>query len=87
MALESLNWFYVCNDAGEEQEGDRVNFVVGDEGDSATEDSSDMVMVGDERRDSCTSQSSDTLQDFASPLNGRTMDGGLGIMERRRRLR
>lgn len=74
---------------GEGQEGDRVNFVLGDEGDSATEDShsGDMVMVGDERRDSCNSQSSDTVQDFLSPVNGRTMDCHMGIMERRRRLR
>jgi len=70
-------------------DGDRVNFVLGDEGDSAAEDNGDIVMVGGERerRESSTSQSSDTLQDFISPVNGRTMDGHMALMERRRRLR
>lgn len=69
-------------------DGERVNFVVGDEGDSAAEDNGDMVVVGDlERRDSSTSQSSDTVQDFLTPVTGRTMDGVMGIIERRRRLR
>lgn len=76
----------ITNVIGREEEIERVNFVVGDEGDSAPEDNGDMVMVGDERRDSCTSQSSDTVQDFIAPVNGRSMDH-MGIMERRRRLR
>lgn len=68
-------------------DGARVNFVVGDEGDS--EDNGDMVMVGGqlERRESSASQSSDTLQDFVSPVHGRFLDGPMGIMERRKRLR